>query len=138
VVPVPLHHLRTSHPKFADSSKRDLLACLINDFCLGVRNGQSDGMLHRKTAGDVAVRHRRSLRKTVSLYNELAGSLLEFLEELVRECGPTANAEFQEIQDRKSTRLNSSHEWISYAVFCLKKKNTQRLHNHHKYQEIKF
>src|SRR5207247_4561621 len=26
-------------------------------------------------------------------------------------------------KDRKSTRLNSSHEWISYAVFCLKKKN---------------
>src|SRR5215207_8175570 len=24
--------------------------------------------------------------------------------------------------DRKSTRLNSSHEWISYAVFCLKTK----------------
>src|SRR6266536_2273613 len=23
------------------------------------------------------------------------------------------------VQDRKSTRLNSSHEWISYAVFCL-------------------
>src|SRR5207247_6928505 len=27
--------------------------------------------------------------------------------------------------DRKSTRLNSSHEWISYAVFCLKKKTTR-------------
>src|SRR5260221_1832069 len=27
-------------------------------------------------------------------------------------------------QDRKSTRLNSSHTVISYAVFCLKKKNT--------------
>src|SRR5207247_10731899 len=26
------------------------------------------------------------------------------------------------LRDRKSTRLNSSHEWISYAVFCLKKK----------------
>src|SRR2546429_4860922 len=26
------------------------------------------------------------------------------------------------IQDRKSTRLNSSHGYISYAVFCLKKK----------------
>src|SRR2546428_7374116 len=26
--------------------------------------------------------------------------------------------------DRKSTRLNSSHDQISYAVFCLKKKNT--------------
>src|SRR5258708_27537743 len=28
--------------------------------------------------------------------------------------------------DRKSTRLNSSHQIISYAVFCLKKKQTQR------------
>src|SRR5689334_23917555 len=27
-------------------------------------------------------------------------------------------------RDRKSTRLNSSHSSISYAVFCLKKKNT--------------
>src|SRR3712207_8073521 len=30
--------------------------------------------------------------------------------------------------DRKSTRLNSSHANISYAVFCLKKKNTQVRH----------
>src|SRR2546429_4682078 len=28
------------------------------------------------------------------------------------------------VTDRKSTRLNSSHGYISYAVFCLKKKNT--------------
>src|SRR5437867_7149413 len=28
-----------------------------------------------------------------------------------------------ELKDRKSTRLNSSHRTISYAVFCLKKKN---------------
>src|SRR5438552_14279356 len=28
--------------------------------------------------------------------------------------------------DRKSTRLNSSHQIISYAVFCLKKKKTQQ------------
>src|SRR2546427_11771876 len=30
---------------------------------------------------------------------------------------------FHGFQDRKSTRLNSSHSQISYAVFCLKKKN---------------
>src|SRR5688572_31823577 len=30
-------------------------------------------------------------------------------------------------EDRKSTRLNSSHSQISYAVFCLKKKNTKLL-----------
>src|SRR5687768_18270418 len=30
-------------------------------------------------------------------------------------------------EDRKSTRLNSSHGYISYAVFCLKKKKTQKI-----------
>src|SRR5699024_12063874 len=36
----------------------------------------------------------------------------------------TVNANGDVIRDRKSTRLNSSHVSISYAVFCLKKKNT--------------
>src|SRR2546422_11154231 len=31
--------------------------------------------------------------------------------------------------DRKSTRLNSSHGYISYAVFCLKKKKKKKLKN---------
>src|SRR5258708_24584478 len=31
----------------------------------------------------------------------------------------------EQLVDRKSTRLNSSHQIISYAVFCLKKKKTQ-------------
>src|SRR5438105_15184582 len=34
------------------------------------------------------------------------------------------------VRDRKSTRLNSSHEWISYAVFCLKKKKKNKSNNH--------
>src|SRR5258708_13637045 len=33
--------------------------------------------------------------------------------------------------DRKSTRLNSSHQIISYAVFCLKKKKRQKKRTHH-------
>src|SRR2546430_7303577 len=33
-------------------------------------------------------------------------------------------------QDRKSTRLNSSHSQISYAVFCLKKKKNKRAPGH--------
>src|SRR2546422_5212523 len=32
-------------------------------------------------------------------------------------------------RDRKSTRLNSSHGYISYAVFCLKKKKKKEKHN---------
>src|SRR2546430_12840913 len=35
-----------------------------------------------------------------------------------------AAAAFADQPDRKSTRLNSSHSQISYAVFCLKKKHT--------------
>src|SRR6266540_5463646 len=38
--------------------------------------------------------------------------------------------------DRKSTRLNSSHITISYAVFCLKKKKKKSKHEHKK-QQIK-
>src|SRR5207244_13159923 len=33
------------------------------------------------------------------------------------------------LEDRKSTRLNSSHQIISYAVFCLKKKKKRRKNN---------
>src|SRR5260221_8611077 len=45
-----------------------------------------------------------------------------------RACGRTframsvAHVDNQKLRDRKSTRLNSSHTVISYAVFCLKKK----------------
>src|SRR5690242_20764904 len=45
------------------------------------------------------------------------GKAVQFAAEL-RECPSRAG-------DRKSTRLNSSHMSISYAVFCLKKKNVQ-------------
>src|SRR3712207_8163043 len=46
----------------------------------------------------------------------------------IREAGGTVVVEPMEVGDRKSTRLNSSHANISYAVFCLKKKkiNTTR------------
>src|SRR3712207_8656559 len=43
--------------------------------------------------------------------------------EAVRRCGRT----WWRRQDRKSTRLNSSHANISYAVFCLKKKKNGTL-----------
>src|ERR1041385_9413746 len=45
-------------------------------------------------------------------------------------CGPRySSAAVRSRRDRKSTRLNSSHGYISYAVFCLKKKkNNQDLH----------
>src|SRR2546427_9233501 len=38
--------------------------------------------------------------------------------------------EGRDYADRKSTRLNSSHSQISYAVFCLKKKKREELRDH--------
>src|SRR6266849_9743033 len=40
-------------------------------------------------------------------------------------------------RDRKSTRLNSSHEWSSYAVFCLKKKKNKIEHENKKKKKKK-
>src|SRR3712207_7016994 len=52
----------------------------------------------------------------------------DFLDGAASETGETADMELAVLTgsgDRKSTRLNSSHANISYAVFCLKKKNLQ-------------
>src|SRR2546422_7944698 len=38
-------------------------------------------------------------------------------------------------RDRKSTRLNSSHGYISYAVFCLKKKKTKNNNHNEQHKE---
>src|SRR5437660_9509912 len=43
--------------------------------------------------------------------------------------------QLRESQDRKSTRLNSSHVAISYAVFCLKKKKTKKRDEFHHTQQ---
>src|SRR2546430_6605963 len=67
---------------------------------------------------------RRPPRSTLFPYTTLFRSLLQ---ELSREQFDILTAlpkrrQFDYDEDRKSTRLNSSHSQISYAVFCLKKK----------------
>src|SRR5438270_6639195 len=75
---------------------------------------------------------RRPPRSTLFPYttlfrsHQLAGAgedRLAGLLELERQCRVEHVAGGQAIVDRKSTRLNSSHSQISYAVFCLKKKS---------------
>src|SRR2546430_12191931 len=41
---------------------------------------------------------------------------------------PAVGGPLESLVDRKSTRLNSSHSQISYAVFCLKKKKSDSRH----------
>src|SRR2546427_2897649 len=68
---------------------------------------------------------RRPPRSTLFPYTTLFRSRVERVERptpaLYRRCYRTVGEAYQ---DRKSTRLNSSHSQISYAVFCLKKKKT--------------
>src|SRR5471030_3234191 len=60
---------------------------------------------------------------TLSLHDALPISAIQ---PIVREAGGTfTDWQGRPTIDRKSTRLNSSHLGISYAVFCLKKKNRQ-------------
>src|SRR5207248_8191075 len=68
---------------------------------------------------------RRPLTSTLFPYTTLFRSMFVTLEDQrgVYEVVLFPDAYDQYGGDRKSTRLNSSHRTISYAVFCLKKKN---------------
>src|SRR5688500_19714199 len=91
---------------------------------------------------------RRPPRSTLFPYTTLFRSAIgdrqdrEFADEVlvaivVRMHGHAGIAEHRLRTDRKSTRLNSSHLVISYAVFCLKKKKTKNTDtNAHKKQQL--
>src|SRR2546430_12083760 len=69
---------------------------------------------------------RRPPRSTLFPYTTLFRSGHGGTGAAARGCGrelPRIPAGPEHLRDRKSTRLNSSHSQISYAVFCLKKKN---------------
>src|SRR5690554_7140020 len=63
-----------------------------------------------------------NLSETVSPFSDIPSALLE----LIPSNPLQAMLSGEMLRDRKSTRLNSSHVRISYAVFCLKKKTQQQ------------
>src|SRR2546430_10214596 len=70
---------------------------------------------------------RQSVVKRITTQHCFAGGIIVFVENNVGggSVGRTHGdqlSDFCSWKDRKSTRLNSSHSQISYAVFCLKKK----------------
>src|SRR5258708_16253266 len=70
---------------------------------------------------------RRPPRSTLFPYTTLFRSLALLVAVKIMDTTPQFVAEFTlTVGDRKSTRLNSSHQIISYAVFCLKKKKNSR------------
>src|SRR5688572_31716728 len=55
----------------------------------------------------------------------MAGGYFELVDRL-KKLGKRIFVDLKFFEDRKSTRLNSSHSQISYAVFCLKKKKKKK------------
>src|SRR5437764_10531341 len=77
---------------------------------------------------------RRPPRSTLFPYTTLFRSLRDrhdLTPEAVEVLTPDLARARDELRDRKSTRLNSSHRCISYAVFCLKKKKKKKKHKIH-------
>src|SRR5438477_2972706 len=73
---------------------------------------------------------RRPPRSTLFPYTTLfrSSELEQRLRNALPAKFPGSTFSFEAGEDRKSTRLNSSHMSISYAVFCLKKKTIKRPH----------
>src|SRR2546421_1722078 len=71
---------------------------------------------------------RRPPRSTLFPYTTLFRSRLKLMKPFGRRSGRCFRHSTcrRRNQDRKSTRLNSSHDQISYAVFCLKKKKKKK------------
>src|SRR5438477_6265388 len=68
---------------------------------------------------------------TLSLHDALPICFCSGLEHApIATTATTIARRFMQTPDRKSTRLNSSHMSISYAVFCLKKKKKKKIINH--------
>src|SRR5437867_4671499 len=83
------------------------------------------------------------LRAIKNKYTDMIKKYEETLGYILRDTKPTSLKTQQVQQDRKSTRLNSSHRTISYAVFCLKKKKKKKKikiskeKRKHKYDKLK-
>src|SRR5438105_8842577 len=78
---------------------------------------------------------RRPPRSTLFPYTTLFRSIADIFSDCMScSCSRRRSVWSSNTRDRKSTRLNSSHEWISYAVFCLKKKKKNNRSNSYHHQ----
>src|SRR5687768_18264217 len=82
----------------------------------------SDHLGERPIAQAIAVR-----RRSPGVPEHALDDTVEILLELPEDPALADARDADKGQDRKSTRLNSSHGYISYAVFCLKKKKQTTL-----------
>src|SRR2546430_13206128 len=98
---------------FNDTATTEIYTLSLHDALpISPQGPSSSRPLRRRQRRPRAPRARQSSRVSSSLPPTPNRNLVKF-----------PNEDSTTAQDRKSTRLNSSHSQISYAVFCLKKKN---------------
>src|SRR5690625_3143223 len=91
----------------------------INVAYLG-RKGSLTAVL--RGMGKLSPEERPVIGELANKVREVISKAIEEKQEVLEQVALNAQLEKETIEDRKSTRLNSSHVAISYAVFCLKKK----------------
>src|SRR2546422_8338295 len=93
----------------------------IHDFELAAYGGTSEDVAAGLTDGTFGMAEEtgREMNTAIAAGATAGRGMGEALMEYLQRRGKLAAPE---VSDRKSTRLNSSHGYISYAVFCLKKK----------------
>src|SRR5204862_7451491 len=79
--------------------------------------------LFRSRRGEIIAEVRLAHDTLAPYVRELAETSFDPAQRARRFLARLSFADIAQARDRKSTRLNSSHVEISYAVFCLKKKN---------------
>src|SRR2546422_5208081 len=105
---------RSSRSKRSDCARRGDRIMRFMIVVKATKDSEAGVMPHEKILGEMAKYHEELQKAGVLQLFVVLRHLAEDL--LVRH------------QDRKSTRLNSSHGYISYAVFCLKKKKTDQVY----------
>src|SRR5205814_6166871 len=111
------------------------------------RRVSEDGVTVRGTAWEIGLDPRAwwHLRRTIAAFqpdvihvHDSHALTLAATVALGRTLVATRRVDFHVGRDRKSTRLNSSHLGISYAVFCLKKKKTTKTKKTNKLDNTKY
>src|SRR2546430_9027028 len=102
---------------------RELEELLVAVELLAGHVGVAAGLEHAQ----VLLRHAGDQIRLGARYVRVGGAQLGVLQRNLRDRLSVQRPVEEQavVRDRKSTRLNSSHSQISYAVFCLKKKNTE-------------